>query len=93
MAGPLKRTDCSLVSDGAAAQVLTRKDAESHGAGRSTSNHRARPGPLLPMSKRDILLFGKLHRGMAARALQSAKKRSSICPLSKPTTLLHPSPG
>jgi hypothetical protein len=45
------------------------------------------------MSKRDILLFGKLHRGMAARALQSAKKRSSICPLSKPTTLLHPSPG
>ena len=38
VAGPLKRTDCSLVSDGAAALVLTDSEtAQDHGQGRSTS--------------------------------------------------------
>src|SRR6195952_5011573 len=57
VAGPLKRTDCSLVSDGAAAMV--RHDSETALqlgkaiAFRST----AHVSDFLPMSKRDILKF------------------------------------
>src|ERR1700712_1278883 len=55
--GPLKRTDCSLVSDGAAALVLT--DAETAKAmGKAvTIKSTAHAQDFLPMSKRDILLF------------------------------------
>ena len=58
VAGPLKRTDCSLVSDGAAALVIA--DVET------ALRHEARPiafraaahvQDFLPMSKRDILKF------------------------------------
>jgi len=57
VAGPLKRTDCSLVSDGAAAMVLT-DPATALGmkkaiAFRATSHVQ----DFLPMSKRDILKF------------------------------------
>ncbi len=57
VAGPLKRTDCSLVSDGAAALVIT--DAE-HAAGFSKAvafRGRGHAQDFLPMSKRDILAF------------------------------------
>jgi len=57
VAGPLKRTDCSLVSDGAAALVLadvdtalTRDKAVVFRAARQVND-------FLPMSKRDITLF------------------------------------
>ncbi|WP_373236045.1 thiolase domain-containing protein, partial [Cohaesibacter celericrescens] len=57
VAGPLKRTDCSLVSDGAAAVVLSEAaSAKSHErailfrANKQVSD-------FLPMSKRDILQF------------------------------------
>ncbi|KZL22320.1 acetyl-CoA acetyltransferase [Pseudovibrio sp. WM33] len=57
VAGPLKRTDCSLVSDGAAAIVLTdtttalsaKKAVAFRGMGHAQD--------FLPMSKRDILKF------------------------------------
>ncbi|HEU0151622.1 MAG TPA: thiolase domain-containing protein, partial [Bradyrhizobium sp.] len=57
VAGPLKRTDCSLVSDGAAALVLT--DAETAKTMRKAVNVRAtaHAQDFLPMSKRDILAF------------------------------------
>ncbi len=57
VAGPLKRTDCSLVSDGAAALVLT--DAETAKAmGKAvTVKATAHAQDFLPMSKRDILQF------------------------------------
>jgi acetyl-CoA C-acetyltransferase len=57
VAGPLKRTDCSLVSDGAAALVLT--DADTAKAMGKAVNIRARAHAqdFLPMSKRDILQF------------------------------------
>jgi acetyl-CoA C-acetyltransferase len=57
VAGPLKRTDCSLVSDGAAALVLT--DAETAKAmGKAvTIKSTAHAQDFLPMSKRDILAF------------------------------------
>jgi acetyl-CoA C-acetyltransferase len=57
VAGPLKRTDCSLVSDGAAALVLT--DATTALGMRRAVAFRANEHvqDFLPMSKRDILLF------------------------------------
>jgi acetyl-CoA C-acetyltransferase len=57
VAGPLKRTDCSLVSDGAAALVLT--DSSNALSMRRAIAFRANEHvqDFLPMSKRDILLF------------------------------------
>ncbi|MCB1383845.1 MAG: acetyl-CoA acetyltransferase [Notoacmeibacter sp.] len=57
VAGPLKRTDCSLVSDGAAAIVLA--DADTALSMRCAIAFRANAHvqDFLPMSKRDILLF------------------------------------
>src|SRR4051812_3341300 len=57
VAGPLKRTDCSLVSDGAAALVLT--DSETAKTMGKAVNIRAtaHAQDFLPMSKRDILQF------------------------------------
>lgn len=57
VAGPLKRTDCSLVSDGAAALVLA--DAETALSMRRAVGFRgmAHVQDFLPLSKRDILRF------------------------------------
>jgi acetyl-CoA C-acetyltransferase len=57
VAGPLKRTDCSLVSDGAAALVLT--DVETALKLRKAVAFRAAEHvqDFLPMSRRDILKF------------------------------------
>jgi acetyl-CoA C-acetyltransferase len=57
VAGPLKRTDCSLVSDGAAALVLA--DGETAVGMRRAVSFRAAQHvqDFLPMSKRDILKF------------------------------------
>ena len=57
VAGPLKRTDCSLVSDGAAAVVLT--DVETALAMQKAVVFRAaeQVNDFLPMSKRDIVQF------------------------------------
>jgi acetyl-CoA C-acetyltransferase len=57
VAGPLKRTDCSLVSDGAAALVLT--DVETALTMKKAVVFRAaeQVNDYLPMSKRDITLF------------------------------------
>lgn len=57
VAGPLKRTDCSLVSDGAAAIVLA--DEETALQMRRAVGFRgmAHVQDFLPMSKRDILKF------------------------------------
>jgi acetyl-CoA C-acetyltransferase len=57
VAGPLKRTDCSLVSDGAAALVIV--DGEMAEGARRAIGFRAaaHAQDFLPMSKRDILKF------------------------------------
>jgi acetyl-CoA C-acetyltransferase len=58
VAGPLKRTDCSLVSDGAAAIVLTDMEtAEKLGKPLIAFRGAAHAQDFLPMSKRDILKF------------------------------------
>lgn len=57
VAGPLKRTDCSLVSDGAAAVVLTDVDTALSMRRAITFRANEHVQDFLPMSKRDILLF------------------------------------
>jgi acetyl-CoA C-acetyltransferase len=71
VAGPLKRTDCSLVSDGAAALVLT--DVETALAMKKAVIFRstAHVQDYLPMSKRDILKFEGCAEAWA-RALSAA---------------------
>ena len=71
VAGPLKRTDCSLVSDGAAALVLA--DTQTALAMRRAVAFRANEHvqDFLPMSKRDILLFEGCEEAWT-RALKNA---------------------
>src|SRR5215217_9388089 len=71
VAGPLKRTDCSLVSDGAAALVLA--DSETARSMGKAVNIRAtaHAQDFLPMSKRNILDFEGCTVAWQ-RALQSA---------------------
>ncbi len=72
VAGPLKRTDCSLVSDGAAAIVLT--DTQTALSMRRAVALRANEHvqDFLPMSKRDILKFEGCEEAWK-RALKSAR--------------------
>jgi acetyl-CoA C-acetyltransferase len=72
VAGPLKRTDCSLVSDGAAAIVLTDVEtAEKLGKPLIAFRAAAHAQDFLPMSKRDILKFEGCGEAWA-RALKQA---------------------
>jgi acetyl-CoA C-acetyltransferase len=71
VAGPLKRTDCSLVSDGAAALVLTDVDTALKLGKAIVFRAAEHVQDFLPMSRRDILKF----EGCAVawqRALQNA---------------------
>ena len=57
VAGPLKRTDCSLVSDGAAALVLADVDTALSMDKAVVFRAAQQASDFLPMSKRDILKF------------------------------------
>ena len=57
VAGPLKRTDCSLVSDGAAAVVLSDVSTALGQTKAVALRSTAHVNDFLPMSKRDITLF------------------------------------
>jgi acetyl-CoA C-acetyltransferase len=57
VAGPLKRTDCSLVSDGAAALVLTDTETALRMPRAVAFRASAHAQDFLPMSKRDIIEF------------------------------------
>jgi acetyl-CoA C-acetyltransferase len=71
VAGPLKRTDCSLVSDGAAALVLADSETAKALAKAVTIRATAHAQDFLPMSKRNILDFEGCTVAWQ-RALQSA---------------------
>jgi acetyl-CoA C-acetyltransferase len=71
VAGPLKRTDCSLVSDGAAALVLADSEIAKTFAKAVTIRATAHAQDFLPMSKRNILDFEGCTVAWQ-RALQSA---------------------
>jgi acetyl-CoA C-acetyltransferase len=57
VAGPLKRTDCSLVSDGAAAVVIADIDTAMSAERAVVFRANEHAQDFLPMSKRDILEF------------------------------------
>lgn len=57
VAGPLKRTDCSLVSDGAAALVIADGETAMRFPRAVAFRATAHAQDFLPMSKRDILRF------------------------------------
>jgi acetyl-CoA C-acetyltransferase len=57
VAGPLKRTDCSLVSDGAAALVITDLETAQRMRRAVAFKAAAHAQDFLPMSKRDVLKF------------------------------------
>ena len=71
VAGPLKRTDCSLVSDGAAAIVLADVETALRLKKAIAFRSTAHVQDFLPMSKRDILKFEGCSQAWQ-RALQSA---------------------
>lgn len=71
-AGPLRRTDCSLVSDGAAAIVVAHPEIEAPRAIAFRAQRQA--NDFLPISRRDILEFAGARRAWA-QALQQAGVR------------------
>ena len=72
VAGPLKRTDCSLVSDGAAAIVLSDVPAALSMGKAVALRATAHAQDFLPMSKRDILRFDGCRQAWG-RALSDAR--------------------
>jgi acetyl-CoA C-acetyltransferase len=71
VAGPLRRTDCSLVSDGAAAIVLA--DAETAATMQRAIMFRARQhaNDFMPLSRRDPIAFDGAHRAWAQAKQQA----------------------
>lgn len=57
VAGPLKRTDCSLISDGAAAMVIAAPDAARHRAQAVEFRAAVEVSDFLPLSRRDPIAF------------------------------------
>ncbi|MEQ8603121.1 MAG: acetyl-CoA acetyltransferase [Marivibrio sp.] len=72
VAGPLKRTDCSLVSDGAAALVMRDGDAALASKKAVAIRSRAQVNDFLPMSKRDMTHLDGCARAWE-KALEGAK--------------------
>lgn len=62
VAGPLRRTDCSLVSDGAAALVLASPEVAAELQLAIAFRARAQAGDLLALSRRDPIAFDGPHR-------------------------------
>ncbi len=71
VAGPLRRTDCSLVSDGAAALVLAAPEVAGDLQRAIRFRARAQTGDLLALSRRDPIAFDGPRRAWA-QALERA---------------------
>ena len=71
VAGPLRRTDCSLVSDGAAAIVLAEAEVAANLARAISFRARVQANDVFPLSRRDPLAFDGARRAWA-RALADA---------------------
>lgn len=66
VAPPLRRTDCSLISDGAAALVVVADDAAASAPRRVRFRARAHANDALPLSRRDPLEFAGVRRAWTA---------------------------
>ncbi len=65
VAGPLRRTDCSLVSDGAAILVLADEETAKDLKRAIAFRGRVQANDYLPMSKRDVLEFAGARKAWA----------------------------
>ena len=74
IADPLRKTDCSLVSDGAAALVLVNESHLQHVSRAVKIRARVQVNDYLPMSRRDVASFAGPRRAWA-EALAQAKCR------------------
>ena len=92
VAGPLKRTDCSLVSDGAAAIVLADVETALRMKKAIAFRATAHVQDFLPMAKRDILKFEGCALGVEAGAGERRHRRSTISRWSRRMTA-SPSPN
>lgn len=78
VAGPLKRTDCSPVSDGAAALIIA-SDVVAAGARRAVSfRATAHVQDFLPLARRDILAFEGCTRAWAEAFDRSGTRLSDL---------------
>jgi acetyl-CoA C-acetyltransferase len=91
VARPLKRTDCSLVSDGAAALILTDEDTAKAMQKAVRFRAAAQATDTMPIAGRDIIRFEGA-RAAWGRALIRRGWRSRTCPLSRRMTA-SPSPS
>lgn len=73
VANPLRRTDCSLISDGAAALVLADEETSRSMKRRVAFRARAHVNDIMPLSRRDPLAFAG-----AAKAWTSALHLASV---------------
>ncbi len=73
VAPPLRRTDCSLISDGAAAIVLMHKDLADAASRAIGFRARAQANDILPLSRRDPTAFNG-----ARRAWTDAREQAGI---------------
>ncbi|MDH5858187.1 thiolase domain-containing protein [Lampropedia aestuarii] len=71
VAGPLRRTDCSMVSDGAAAVVLADEETALALARAIAFRARVQVNDFMPMSRRDPVAFEGAHRAWQ-KALETA---------------------
>ncbi|THU02029.1 thiolase domain-containing protein [Lampropedia puyangensis] len=62
VAGPLRRTDCSMVSDGAAALVLADEETAAALARAIAFRARVQVNDFMPLSRRDPIAFEGAHR-------------------------------
>jgi acetyl-CoA C-acetyltransferase len=73
VAGPLRRTDCSMISDGAAALVLADEETAQGLARAIGFRARAHANDALPISRRDVIAFDG-----ARRAWDAAKAEAGM---------------
>lgn len=71
VAGPLKRTDCSLVSDGAAALVITSLDEAWHAPRAIGFRAASHVSDYMPLSRRDVIAFEGARKAWAQAMDQS----------------------
>jgi len=72
VAGPLRRTDCSLVSDGAAVLVLADPDTAAEMSRAIAFRSRAHANEIMALSRRDVLEFSGARRAWS-EALEGAR--------------------
>ncbi len=71
VAGPLRRTDCSLISDGAAVLVLAAPVAAADAPRAIRFRARVQANDILAMSRRDVLAFEGARRAWAGALAQA----------------------